>query len=338
MIHGHGNHISQYPNLVADFSSNVWYQGTPGPLLNKLKNHLSNIKNYPEPDAMQLRQRIARFHRLDASHVLVTNGSTEAFYLIAQAFTPTQSIIVSPCFAEYHDACLAHKHKISFIKNELNWYQNQFNAGMVWLANPNNPDGKTINGEDMANMLRQNPNTFFVLDEAYLELCSGLGSFVSLLTLNERLIVIRSFTKAFAIPGIRLGYILASKSVVARISKYLMPWNVNSLALVAGNYIMDNYHQLLPDVQSMYYESQTFQEAIKAIPGLTVYPSCCNFFLVQLHNRKACGLKQYLIDNHGLLIRDASNFKGLDESFFRVALQSPQHNQLLIQAIRQWMH
>lgn len=338
MIHGHGNHITQYPNLVADFSSNVWYQGTPTALLGALKDHLGHIRNYPEPDAMQLRQKVARFHDLDASRVLVTNGSTEAFYLVARAFVPTRSVIVAPAFVEYCDACNAYQHQTEYLINNSGWQNQKFSAGMVWMANPNNPDGKTLSRIELENLLRQNPQTTFVLDEAYNELCFGAESAIPLLDQFKNLIIIRSFTKAFAIPGIRLGYMLASQPVIEKITSLMMPWNVNTLALVSGHFIIDHYQQLLPDAVEMYNQSQAFQQAMTAIFGLTVHPSHCNYFLVQLHNKKASELKQYLIQKHGLLIRDASNFYSLDETFFRVALQASYHNHLLIQAIDQWMH
>jgi threonine-phosphate decarboxylase len=337
MIHGHGNDIHLYDfNIKADFSSNVWYKGISDELIGILTNSVQGLHNYPEADSSGLRTAIATHYKLSRNNVMVTNGSTEAFYLVAQAFSGGKSVIINPCFSEYADACQMHYHKVTHLQNISGWQDVKFNDKLVWLANPNNPDGKTLTLDEIALLLRGNPSSTFVLDEAYNELCYDTETAIPLLYEFSNLIIIRSFTKAFAIPGLRLGFLLASEAITSNIRRYQMPWSVNSLAIAAGMHIMEHYESLLPDKAVMRDESVKLQKELAKNRKLKVFPSSCNFFLVKSLAGPASKLKKFLLEESGILIRDAANFKGLDESYFRVSVQHPQANQLLVKGIKYW--
>lgn len=335
MIHGHGNDGYRYNrSLVADFSSNVWFEGTPDALLSHLQNMLPAVTHYPEPDTGNLRKKIAKEYNLRFNQCLVTNGSVEAFYLTAFAFSGSSSTIATPCFAEYEDSCRIHGHKVEFSDNRVEWERMYFENNLLWLGNPNNPDGKVIDSETLRNMLRNNPETIFVLDEAYGELCPEFQSAVPLIHEFSNLLVIRSFTKTFAIPGLRLGYILGDEGLIAKLEKLKMPWTVNTLALEAGMFILDNYDLLMPEMEKVKSASETFRNQIEKVGrGIAVMPSGCNYFLVKLDGSYSTRLKDMLMKQYGILVRDASNFRGLDGRFIRLAVQKPEHNNLLIDAL-----
>ena len=333
MIYGHGNEVHKL-NITTDFSSNVWYKGVSEEICNVLIKHIGNIGNYPEPDACSLKNRIAAHFNLTNNNVIITNGSTEAFYLIAQAYACKRSVIVCPSFSEYYDACKMHCHQIVQVKNTSDWQSLHFKNQIVWFANPNNPDGKTIAIAEITSMLKNNPSSVFVLDEAYIELCYTTETAIPLLVKYSNLIIVRSFTKAFSIPGLRLGYIVSSQKMTDKIKAILMPWNVNSLAVAAGVYIMENYDSLLPVKAEIKSETAYFQRELSEIKELKVYPSDCNFFMVQSLAKPANEIKEFLIKDYGILIRDASNFKGLDKSYFRIAIQKPEMNNIFVKAIK----
>lgn len=335
MIHGHGNDGYRYKkNLVADFSSNVWFEGTPEPLLSHLQTSLPAIAQYPEPDAGSLKEKIAEKYNLHISQCLVTNGSVEAFYLTAFAFSRSNSTIVTPCFAEYEDACRIHGHKVEFLNNRQEWQRMCFDRKLIWLGNPNNPDGKVINPETIRSMLLNNPETLFIIDEAYGELCAEFQSAVPLIDEFSNLLIVRSFTKSFAIPGLRLGYLMGSENIIKKLEQLKMPWTVNALALEAGMFILDNYDLLMPEIKKVKNGSETFQEQLKKMgKRIAITPSECNYFLVKLDGSYSSLLKEMLMEQYGILIRDASNFRGLDERFIRLAVQKPEHNKLLIDAL-----
>ena len=334
MIYGHGNELAS--KIRADFSANTWYQGMHEELFMVLKNSISNITN-PEPDASGLKENIAGYYQINARNVIVTNGSTEAFYLIAQAFAEAKSVIICPSFSEYNDACQMYRHQIVHLKNNPGWQNIKFENRLVWFANPNNPDGRTITLYEIMVSLQNNPSSVFVLDEAYIDLCYGIETAIPLLAEYSNLIIVRSFTKTFSIPGLRLGFMISSEKIANIIKSLLMPWNVNSLAIDAGDYIMKHYDRLLPDKAMIREESLAFQKELGKNRKLIVYPSNCNFFMVQLLVGSARGLKKFLLDEFGVLIRNASNFTELDKSFFRISIQEPEKNKLLIKGIKYWM-
>ena len=338
MIYGHGNERYNLTSTIkADFSSNVWYKGALEEIISVLSNNITCIADYPEPDAYSLKNKIATYYNLKEDNIIATNGATEALYLIAQAFTGKRSVIMCPSFSEYTDACRIHQHQITCLSNTSGWQSIRFENRLVWFANPNNPDGKTITSDEIALMLKNNPSSVFVLDEAYIELCHGIETAIPLLAKYSNLIIVRSFTKAFSIPGLRLGYILSSEKITEKIKSFLMPWNINSLANQVGVYIMEHYDRLLPDKEIIRKESIELQKELSKIKKLKVFPSGCNFFMVQTLLGPARELKKFLVEEYGILIRDASNFKELDQSFFRVAVQKPDMNRLLVKGIKYWM-
>lgn len=115
-----------------------------------------------------------------------------------------------------------------------------------------------------------------------------------------------------------------------------MPWSVNSLAVEAGKFLVENPSTLL-NIKDYLQETRRLQESLSRIAGLIVYPTGTHFFLCRLEHKKAAGLKHWLIKNHGILIRDAANFRGLDEHYFRLATQSADENDALVKTIREWI-
>ena len=335
MIHGHGNDRYKYSDIVADFSSNVWFEGPPSNLLDHLRDTVAAVSNYPEPESETLQKKVAGLHYCAPENCVITNGSVEAFYLIALAYREYTSTVVIPCFSEYEDACRMHGHQLQFVKNSDGWEEQFFGRQLVWFGNPNNPDGKVMPLHVLERMLKNNPETVFIIDEAYGDLCPEFQSAVSLIPYYRNFIIVRSFTKNFAIPGLRLGYMLAHSSLMNNMRELKMPWTVNALAMEAGKYITEHYNQLIPDTRKVKRVSKEFQQQLQSVTdGLTVMPSDCNYCMVKLNGTYAGKLKQFLINEYGILIRDASNFRGLDEKYIRLAVQKPEHNELLIEGLK----
>lgn len=334
MINGHGNDWHLYRGrIVTDFSSNVVPSGIDASLSAHLAQCIHLLANYPEPDAATLAAKLAAHHGVDSDCVMVTNGSAEAFYLLAHHFSGGQSQVAIPAFAEYEDAASAHNHTLSFVAGSDITATTQFTAGVVWLGNPNNPDGRVLSPEFIAELCKQNPKTHFIVDEAYAALCPDFRSVISLVDMLPNLIVVRSLTKVFAIPGLRLGYIVANRNLVKLLWNIKMPWSVNALAAEAGCFIADNYQALLPDVSSLAQSCASLQSALRSVDGVEVTLSGTNYLLARLTKGSAAQLKQYLVEQHGLLIRNASNFRGLSPAHFRVATQGEQKDSALVAAI-----
>ena len=175
-----------------------------------------------------------------------------------------------------------------------------------------------------------------MLDEAYIDFTDAISSAIDLLDNSPNLILVKSLTKNFSIPGLRLGYLIANKDMVQNIRFFKPPWTVNSIAIEVGKYILQRKQQFLPPVKQYKSDQKDFAEKLAQIPHLKIWSSKTSYFLIELEKSTASELKKYLITNYGLLIRDASNFRGLNEKFIRVATLTKEKNQLLIDALTQW--
>ena len=331
----HGNDKYNYDGKIsADFSSNVWCQPMPQYFFSELQKRLFLVADYPHPHAADFAEFLADFHQLNTENVFVTNGSVEAMFLLAQAFAGKKSAIVYPCFSEYEMACARFDHQLSFFPNQQFLSADFSGFDLVWLGNPNNPDGKIFSVLEIENLLIANPSVLFIIDEAFDHLCVGFESSVQLLKKFENLVIIRSFTKAFAIPGLRLGYVLAPARIIGKIRKVSIPWSVNSLAIGAGKIILGNYNAFLPDKNELKRLAGYLLSGLARFPQLSVNQSDCSFFLVKMENRPASALKQFLAAQHQILIRDAGSFRGLDETFFRLSVQPEESVDNLVNSLK----
>lgn len=332
MIKGHGDDIHGR-KIVSNFSSNICNNFDAAAFDAYLSGHLNVIHSYPEPDANSLSMLLAERNGVKNDHVLVTNGATEAIYLIAQAFAGMRSLIITPTFSEYEDACRINKHQLSYattlteIGNEVD---------LIWLCNPNNPTGSAYDKKFLDNYIFEHPSVLFIIDQSYEAFTDRKFTFTAEENIShENVIVLHSLTKSYAIPGLRLGYITAREELIKKITAYRQPWSVNALAITAGKYLLGQNSYM--ELSTYLSETRRFMHALKNIEGLTVLPTNTHFFLCKLSEKKASDLKDFLIDKYQILIRDASNFRGLDEHYFRLATQSPCENDNLVKAIKEWI-
>lgn len=332
MILGHGNEQALHTNLIADFSSNVWYEGPNKDMIIHLQKELFNIKNYPQADADSFCRHLARYAQVERQAICATNGTVEAIYMLARIFAHKKSYIQTPTFSEYADACHREKHTVKYYKSfeQLTPEDNH----IVWVCNPNNPTGHAISKNNLTQKITEFPKVTFIVDEAYSELCTEDVSCIDKTALFNNLIIIKSFTKTFSIPGLRLGYIVAPTQIAKQINALAIPWQVNSLALSAGKFILKQYQELLPCRKRINDEMNYFANELKKIPHIKKHPSSTNFMLCSLKTGNACFLKQQLMKNYGILIRSAHNFKGLEESYFRISLQEKNKIHILINALQ----
>jgi threonine-phosphate decarboxylase len=337
MLYGHGDDTYQFKKkILSNFSSNVYFKGPSNDLIKHLHKNLDIISHYPEVLPEKLTNKIADLHQLNPENILVTNGATEAIYQLALLFKNTTSDIFVPSFAEYGDACSLFNHRIIYVNNSELDKEFTTNSALVWLCNPNNPDGKILEIEKTSKLISQNKNTIFIVDEAYSDFTLKNVSIVDKVNKWKNLIVIRSLTKKYAIPGLRLGYIAAPKKIITKLKKIKQPWSVNSLAIEAGNFLLDQKIKLF-DLKELINLSKSFQDKLAEIEKIKVIPSETSFFLVRL-SKPAKECTEYLVNKHGMLVRNASNFRGLNKYYIRLATQSENENIQLANALKQWMN
>lgn len=335
MIEGHGDDAYKYKAIKINFSSNVYNHVSHEGLRLHLFRQMESIRTYPEPEPYSLERELAERLRLPAGEVCVTNGATEAIYLIAQTFRNRCSAIWMPTFSEYADACRLHGHRVVPFYHLSHLPET---AGLVWLCNPNNPTGEVREKEVLKTCIAGHPGCLFVIDQSY-----EYFTVKPLFSAREaaefpNVILLHSMTKRFAVPGLRLGYITACTRLLHEIRLQRMPWSVNQLAIEAGHYLLNAPDGYDVDIPLLLKEKERLAGALVSTGGMEVWPSDTHYMLVQLRVGKAAALKEYLAAERGILIRDASNFEGLDGRFFRIATQTPDENDKLTEGIREWMY
>lgn len=337
MLYGHGDdaYLQENP-IVANFSTNVYDAPEPQGLKEHLWENWSLVNHYPEVLAESLRAKITQYHRLSETNVLVLNGAEEGIHLLARMQPQQTATICIPTFAEYADACQMYGHELTFV----NWEQLpdwNFTTSLAFICNPNNPTGVAVKVESIEDLLQRFPQTIFCIDEAFIDFTLAIDSHIPLLAKYDNLVVLKSLTKNFSIPGLRLGYVLATPKVIQQMQAVKVAWSVNALAIEAGKYIFDHcLSQTTLPIEEMIQERTKWQGILSTIPEFRWYPSDTHFFLGEVIGHSAADLKTYLVNEHQLLIRDTANFRGLTSHHFRLASLSPKKNQLLTRALKAW--
>lgn len=332
MIEGHGDDRHNYGALRADFSSNVPAGVDLTGLREHLRARLDLVGRYPEPEPRSLERALAERCGVSPDAVIVTNGATEAIYLTAHLLAGGHAAVAEPTFAEYGDACRLYGCTTEQVPDP---YDPPREAGSLWCCNPNNPTGRAWERERLLRAADARPGTLFVVDQSY-----EAFTLRPLLTPAEaagrpNVALIRSMTKHYAVPGLRLGYLVAAPALCERLRRLRMPWSVNALAIEAGRYLLREGAPSTP-LAELLHERERLAAGLKATGKLRTEPTDTHFMLAELLHGTAAELKEWLARERGILIRDASNFRGLTPRHIRIAAQSPADNDLLTEAFASW--
>lgn len=350
MIGGHGGNIYQLaqrlgckPSDISDMSANVNPLGPMAALMDHLRDHLAAIAALPEVDAGGIVDAFARFHDVDPDLVMAGNGSTELIYLIPRALNARSALVVGPTYADYHDACamngVACDHAIcrqadEFIPDMTAIAERAAGRDLVFFCNPNNPTGTLTERAAIEALCRRLPDTVFLIDESYLPFAPQPDAASMMHTTLPNVMVLSSMSKAFRIPGLRIGFIKAPTVLMEKLAPFALPWSVNSLAQAAVMWLMthdDAVGPFLETTRSMIdAEKARFMETLHAKTRIHCFPSATSFLLMHLpETMTAQQVWQHLADRR-ILIRDCSNFTGLSKRFIRVSLKSEAENRRAI--------
>ncbi len=356
MLKGHGGNLDEMAarfkvpaDSIIDFSSNVNTPIPPAKFRQWAGEAAAYSKNYPDPEYAGLRKIIAEKYSLKKENVLPGSGSTELLYLVPRTFRFKKALVASPSYADYADACL-------FAGTKVNHFQlkekdgafvldikklSKLAAGhdLIILGNPNNPTGGMVERRELLKTVKENTQTMFLVDEAFIDFApsgsllgfAGLGGHGNM---KKNLIVLRSLTKFYGIPGLRAGFAASHKEVIGKIMSVKEPWTINCFAQYFINKIFSHPLDEKNEVVKNEKERQYLYEKLSAIPGLHAYPSFANFMLIKINKRAltAKKLREKLMRKR-FLIRDCSNFNGLDKNFFRIAVKKRSENRKLVDAI-----
>lgn len=331
------------PETILDFSASINPYGPPQSVRDAIISRIDRIRWYPDADASPMRNDIASRHRVPRESVLVTNGASEAIDLAIGALGARRVWVLNPAFSEYGEAARRHRLSVTPLSLtatfEIPWDTliAQVEAGdLVIINNPHNPSGRTYLSREIhgpvASLIER--GSAVLIDEAFIDFLptSEIASMIST-TVPNRLLVIRSLTKFYALPGLRLGYAVGDPDWIAAMRERQDGWSVNQLALEAGPAALaDNAFE----VRTREWLHQA-QEQVKTLwpGGLPVAPTFTdvNFFLLRWNTMTHAQQLAQSLRQQGVLVREATGFTGLRPETWRVAILRPEDNQALFDAV-----
>lgn len=353
-IHGGNIHAylqgknSSFKNKLLDFSASINPLGLPPKTKAIVLRNLNMLIHYPQAESSDLKDALSIFHEVSPNNLLVGNGSIEFIHLIPWALKVKSALMITPTFSEYEFALRQNlaqpvfirlKEKDDFKIDSAKIKKIIPQVDLVFLCNPNNPTGSLFKRGDILAWLKvcKRYNTYLVIDEVFMDFVenSEKETLVGEIANFNQLIILKSLTKFFALAALRLGYLIASRSLINKISPFQYPWNVNSLAqAVAGEVIKDKDY-IKQSREFILKERAFLFKNLKKISGLKVYPPNANFVFCRLENsclKSSVKLQQRLL-KQGIMIRSCHNFRGLNDNFFRVAIRTRRENIRLLSAL-----
>ena len=341
----HGGDVYSRP-VRLDFSANVNPFGTPEPVKAAVRAAAEGISAYPDPYCGPLREKLAALNGADRGEIICGNGAAELIYQFAAALRPKRVLLPVPSFADYESALLAAGCGPAFYplrrENGFLLTEDILNAigpdtDLILLCSPNNPTGRSVDQVLLLQILDRcrETGTWLFLDECFLEMTDENRAFslAGHLRAGDRVFLLRAFTKAYGMAGLRLGYGLCKRrELLAAMSRLTQPWNVSTPAQAAGLAALD-----CPDwprrARDLFQREKPFlQDGLTAL-GFTALPGDANFLFFS----GAPGLFEKLREK-GVLIRDCANYRGLRPGDHRIAVRTRGENEALLQAIEEVLH
>lgn len=338
----HGGDLYRHP-FVTDFSVNTNPLGPPKAVLTALKVNVSNIDHYPDVQWEQLTERTADWEGVAKEHLIFGNGAAELIFAAVLARKPARALLLAPTFAEYERAlqCIGAQviyHRLlpenGFCITPQILPELTSQIDMLFLCNPNNPTGELVEPELLLAVLERcrNQKILCILDECFLDFLENAKEFMGKQWYLDypNLLILKAFTKIFSIPGVRLGYgICQNQQFLQTMSNCLQPWNVSVLAQIGGNAALENADSYLKHTLTFLKEEKPKLVSAIQSAGYKLYGSHANYLF--FHGEP--GLYQKALEE-GFLIRDCSNYRGLQKGYYRIAVRSKDENMRMIQWLR----
>jgi len=334
---------------LLDFSASISPLGPPSSVSRAIQAAFSCVVDYPDPAYGALREAIAHHHAIPLDHILAGNGAAELLTWAARdlAQQSDRTLLLAPGFSDYDRALNA----FSATRLEINlldgsgwqlerWDEQLFDIAKtvklslcgLLLNNPHNPTGALFSAEKVRSLLSK--FAFVVVDEAFMDFLppGRQQSVIDVVGECSNLVVLRSLTKFYSMPGIRLGYAVAQPKILQRWQSWRDAWPVNNFAAAAGVAALQDIDFAQQSWRWLTRENAYLYEGLSACEGLSPLPSCANFFLVECET-SATALQEQLLKKHRIYIRDCMSFQQLGDRFFRVAVKSRADNQRLLAAL-----
>lgn len=329
---------------IIDFSANINPLGLNLNIKNSIIDNLEDIVNYPDITYHELKEEISKFEKIKKENIFLGNGAAECIFNLVRALNPKKTLLLAPSFSEYEEAVNSiYGDKEYFLLKEENNFKItdelieklDENIDLLFICNPNNPTGVITEKIYLEKVIKRanELNIFVAVDESFLDFVKNKEKYsvMDLVYKYSNLVVIKSLTKFYAIPGLRIGFgVSGNKDLLKKIDRVTMSWNVNTLASVSAicGLKQDTYNK-----ESILYvnkEREYLYGSLKNIKGLEVFNPSVNFIFFKV--KEDIDLKMELL-KYGILIRSCNNYIGLNNSFYRIAVRTREENEKIISAL-----
>jgi threonine-phosphate decarboxylase len=343
----HGGVYTVSPRLVrVDFSSNINPIGISRNVLNVLRKNLTKLSSiYPDNENTILKEKIIDYldGKVSYESLNIGNGATELIYNFVRAFVRNQVVIPYPTFCEYELASRKMGAKIKHVSLK-EWkldvdriLEKTKNSDAIFLCNPNNPTG--LFSYDLIEKLvkKIDRSIKILIDESFIEFVDERKhprTFIEKINEFQNVVVLRSLTKSFGLAGLRLGYCVSHPSIGKKISHNKITWNINGLAQMAGITALENLSHVRRARKIIKSEREFMYASINNnLSSFSAIKSDVNFYLIQLRNGRSKQIRDLLLEKNGILVRDCSNFRGMNDKYIRVAVRTRSENLSLLNSL-----
>ena len=353
MTYRHGGNIKEVAGKygidelsIIDFSSNINPLGLSASAREAIIRGIDGVVNYPDSQSSALVHTLASHHSIAAENILTGNGATELIYLIPRALKPEKALIVAPAFSEYERALRLTGCKVDhFLLNEEKGFAidttplfaaMEKGYNVLWLASPSNPAGSLTPKKIILEIAHRAADLgiTLIVDEAFIDY-SESDSVKNEIHNFDNLIVLRSITKFFALAGLRIGYLFGHDKIIRNLKQYKEPWSLNSLGEAAALASISDKTYIEESLLVIEKERNYLIKELQHIRGIKLYSPAANYILIKINNGMSANLLQErLLKEHHILIRDCSNYEGLDKKFVRVAIRDRKDNERLVEGLK----
>ncbi|MFW2364826.1 MAG: cobyric acid synthase [Desulforhopalus sp.] len=325
---------------LLDFSANINPLGPPEWLRPLVSSQLEKLIHYPDPENTDFVGAIVESTGVDPDQVVVANGTTELLYTLLRLIDCHRVLVPVPSYVDYIKAAELGGQAVELFpllekddfELDCQRLAEQIKPGdLVIIATPNNPTGKTVDQVKLQILVRDFPETLFLIDEAFLDFIQGSKSLGSK---SPNILTLNSMTKFYGVPGLRIGFGIFPLDLARKIRKNLPPWTVNSLAQVVGARALEDNDYREETLRTCKRLRGELVERLHQFPQLKVYPSEANYLFIKLLDKSSTEELAIHCLSHRIMIRRCDNYQGLNSgSFFRIAVRSEQENRRLIEVL-----
>ena len=331
------------PEQILDFSASINPLGVPKSAIAAIQSHLTDLSHYPDPEYTLLREALGKFHQLSSEWILAGNGVAELLTWVGRDLSQLSStVLFTPAFTDYFRAlktfdCEVERYPFLFGNQEVNFNEelpeiSDSHAKGILINNPHNPTGYLFTRESILPYLER--FALVVIDEAFMDFLTPdqQQSLIDLVPSHPNLVILRSLTKFYSLPALRLGYAIAHPDRLQRWQAWRDPWCVNSLAAAAGIAVLEDIEFQQQTWDWLKSAKSQLLKGLSQISGLNPLPNSANYLLVKTEIAGSI-LQKELLQRDKILIRDCLSFPELGDRYFRVAVRLERENQRLIKAL-----